>query len=229
MAENYIKEIKSLQPEGPYYLGGYCLGGVIAFEMAQQLKQAGDDISLLAMLETYNIQEIPRTLPSYYKPFHKMQNLKFQLDNLLLSKSKERFKFFKEKVTLEISRHKIKISIIFSRIAGKLTGRSGLRYQHLLIDNVNDRAQVDYKPKIYDGKVTLFNPKKYFAGLNDKYFGWSKLAKKGVEINNIDVNPRGILNEPFVQVLADKLSKKIDEAYNNSAGIQTDSIKNGLD
>ena len=151
------------------------------------------------------------------------------MGNLFLSKSDDRYKYFKEKTTLEINRYKIKIYIFFSRIAGKLYGRSGLRYQHLLIDKINDRAQADYKPSIYDGKVTLFNPKKYFAGFNDQYFGWGKLAQKGVEINNMDVNPRGILNEPFVQVLADKLRKKIDEAYNNFAGIQADSIKNGLD
>jgi len=45
----------------------------------------------------------------------------------------------------------------------------------------------------------------------------------------MNVNPRGILNDPFVKELTDKLRQKIDEAYNNSVGIRADSIKNGLD
>ena len=229
MAESYIKEIKSVQPVGPYYIGGYCLGGIIAFEIAQQLKQAGDNVAIIAMIETYNLNHRPGEIPFLLRLLHNFQNIYFQMCNLFLSKSSERYKYFKEKTTIEISRYKIKINIFFSRIAGKFNGKRGLRYQHLLIDKINDRAQADYKPSIYDGKVTLFNPKKCFAGFNDQYYGWDKLAEKGVEINNMDVNPRGILNEPFVQVLADKLKKKIDEAYNNSVGIYADSIKNGLD
>jgi len=216
MAENYIKEIKSVQPEGPYYLGGYCLGGTIALEIAQQLKQQGDEIALLAMLETYNIQEIPSTMPSYYKLLHKIQNLKFYLDNLLLSKSKDRYKFFKKKATVEWSRYKIKINITFSTLSKKLNLNNGLNYHHLLIDKVNDRAHFEYKPKVYNGKITLFRPEKHFAGLNDLYFGWGKYALKGVEILNMPVKPRGCLNEPFVRLLAEKLRKELENANTKS-------------
>jgi len=52
MAAYYIAEIKSVQPEGPYYLGGHSFGGLVAFEMAQQLQRAGDEIGLLAVLDT---------------------------------------------------------------------------------------------------------------------------------------------------------------------------------
>src|SRR5207245_7945702 len=37
MAAHYLDEIRTVQPEGPYFLGGFCLGAVISFEMAQQL------------------------------------------------------------------------------------------------------------------------------------------------------------------------------------------------
>lgn len=54
MAEEYIKAIRSVQPHGPYYLGGFSGGGVVAFEMCQQLTRAGEEIGLLALLDAYN-------------------------------------------------------------------------------------------------------------------------------------------------------------------------------
>ena len=53
MAAHYIKELRELQPEGPYFIGGRSLGGMVAFEMAQQLKAQGQTIGLLALLDTY--------------------------------------------------------------------------------------------------------------------------------------------------------------------------------
>jgi thioesterase domain-containing protein/acyl carrier protein len=52
MAAQYIEAIRSVQPVGPYRLGGYSAGGLIAFEMAQQLKQTGTQVTLLAMIDT---------------------------------------------------------------------------------------------------------------------------------------------------------------------------------
>ena len=46
MAELYIQEIRSVQPHGPYYLGGYCLGGTVAYEMAQRLTSEGEQVAL---------------------------------------------------------------------------------------------------------------------------------------------------------------------------------------
>jgi len=50
-AARYLDEIRTVQPEGPYLLGGICLGGVIAFEMAQQLQTQGQAVALLALIE----------------------------------------------------------------------------------------------------------------------------------------------------------------------------------
>ncbi len=57
MAAHYIREIKKIQPKGPYYIGGRCLGAYIALEMASQLKRQGETIALLAVLDSYWIPE----------------------------------------------------------------------------------------------------------------------------------------------------------------------------
>ena len=53
MAAHYIKEIRTVQPQGPYFLGGYSLGGLIAYEMAHQLSAKGEEVALVALLDTY--------------------------------------------------------------------------------------------------------------------------------------------------------------------------------
>jgi thioesterase domain-containing protein/acyl carrier protein len=49
MAGAYLAEVRAVQPRGPYYLGGYCLGALVAFEMAQQLVAQGEEVALLAL------------------------------------------------------------------------------------------------------------------------------------------------------------------------------------
>ncbi|WP_333299216.1 AMP-binding protein [Microcoleus sp. AT13-A6] len=51
----YIQEIRTVQPEGPYLLGGLCIGGNIAFEIAQQLKKLGQQVSLVIMIDSRNL------------------------------------------------------------------------------------------------------------------------------------------------------------------------------
>lgn len=63
MAAHYIKEIRAVQPEGPYFLGGYSLGGVIGYEMAQQLSAGGEEVALVALLDTYPGNATPETHP----------------------------------------------------------------------------------------------------------------------------------------------------------------------
>ena len=51
MAAEYLKSLRTVQPEGPYLLGGFCGGGIIAFEMAQQLRDQGQEVDLLVLIE----------------------------------------------------------------------------------------------------------------------------------------------------------------------------------
>jgi thioesterase domain-containing protein/acyl carrier protein len=52
MAAHYVREIRARQPTGPYLLGGYCLGGLVAFEMARQLVEAGESVPLLMIIDS---------------------------------------------------------------------------------------------------------------------------------------------------------------------------------
>src|SRR5204862_1758864 len=51
-ARRYLTEIRAIQPSGPYLVGGFSFGGLVAFEMACRLQAAGEQVALLAILET---------------------------------------------------------------------------------------------------------------------------------------------------------------------------------
>jgi len=53
MVTTYLAEIRAVQPEGPYFLGGYSLGGLIAYEMARQLQAQGQDVASLVVIDAY--------------------------------------------------------------------------------------------------------------------------------------------------------------------------------
>lgn len=78
-AAYYIEQIRSVQPEGPYYLAGYSIGGLMAYEMAQQLVAQGEEIALLALLDptppygAIGLRRLVKKLPRNYFPIFAIQ------------------------------------------------------------------------------------------------------------------------------------------------------------
>jgi thioesterase domain-containing protein len=218
MASHYIKEIESLQPEGPYQLGGYCLGGLIAFEMARQLLSRGQKVGFLALLETYNFNS-SKDFPRYYGLIYKIQNWKFHLENLMSLNTNDKKKYFSKKLKTEYQRMKMSMEIGLSNKLKFLKRKFNLHYYHLPISEVNHKAEYLYEPKVYQGRVILFRPKKFFAGLDNPLFGWKGLAAQGIEVRLLPFNPRAMLVEPFVKKLAFEIStcleKSLEKAISN--------------
>ncbi len=75
MAEDYIKLIRAVQPEGPYFVGGLSNGGVIALEVAQQLSKQGQPVALVSMFDTAG--------PDYYKLLPPIPRLFSTIDYVL--------------------------------------------------------------------------------------------------------------------------------------------------
>ena len=74
IASDYLREIKRIQPQGPYLLGGYCMGAMVAFEMVQQLREQGEIVLKLVMVEGLN----PLTVAQ--KTFHNQQKLDREIE-----------------------------------------------------------------------------------------------------------------------------------------------------
>ena len=209
MAARYIEEIRQVQPHGPYYFGGYCLGGTLSFEMAKQLEAVGEKVNLVAMFETFNIQANPAVMTKKYQLIHKVQNLWFHARNVLELDTKGKMAFLREKASVSLGRMQSKWQAFTAkRRQGEQIDEADM--PHVILDKINDKAQEDYMPDWYNGRIDLFRPKKDFVGNEDPEFGWHGLAGE-IKVFRLDVNPRGMLVEPYVQQLATILRQTIDE------------------
>ncbi|MHB8412154.1 MAG: thioesterase domain-containing protein [Candidatus Acidiferrales bacterium] len=209
MAALYIKEIRRTQPHGPYFLGGYCMGGTIAFEVAQRLQADGEHIALLALFDTTDWSKIPA--PSLWgKSYRGVQRLMFHAANFLRLNSQGKAKFFSEKA--RAFRNRIPVwrgmflarfdkhpcaSISESRVSGQIW-------------RANDLACVNYVPKSYTGVLTDFRPIKQYRMYDQPNAKWNLLAQGSHEVVVLPVYPAGMLLDPFVEHLAVALRKCID-------------------
>ncbi|WP_327351860.1 non-ribosomal peptide synthetase [Streptomyces sp. NBC_01304] len=59
IARLYLSEVRAVQPEGPYYLGGWCMGGMVSYEMARQLEAAGEEVGMLTIISASIDDPVP--------------------------------------------------------------------------------------------------------------------------------------------------------------------------
>jgi thioesterase domain-containing protein/non-ribosomal peptide synthetase component F len=208
MASLYANEIRRVQPHGPYHLGGYCTGGTVAYEMAQQLRAQGEEVALLALFDTMNWCNIPSDT-AWRKVRHIGQRIRFHGKNFLLLNTSEKKKFFDEKVKVLRSRSTVWKGMIFGRFLAKESGNKAESVVLAEMWQINDRACVVYQAKSYEGVVTDFRPMRQYAKYSPAEGDWSRLALGGHEILTLPVYPAGMLLEPFVKHLADALKTTI--------------------
>lgn len=142
MAAEYIKEIKAIQPNGPYLIGGECFGGFVAHSMACQLKEHGDAVSKLVLLDTDRIwlgKEISIRLYDYLRDIKRIA---------LATYRSLRYPDFSRETLRRIGE---KALILFFPIVKSLREKRYLelgsrKYVSLLLH---------YRPKRYDGKTLL--------------------------------------------------------------------------
>jgi acyl-CoA synthetase (AMP-forming)/AMP-acid ligase II/thioesterase domain-containing protein len=189
MAATYVKEMRSLQPEGPYQLGGFCYGGELAIEMAQLLHAQGQRTGMLAIIYTY--------LPGAVRIAGLRQRIRYHVEKFM-----ERS--FKEKINYMLARVRNVLGRMIRKIVPTLSRQ--------LIE-VSQEATV-YFPKYYPGKVTLFRPMERDEGFYyDPKMGWEGLTDE-MDLYDIPGNKSMIFQSPNVQVLAEHLKDCLDHSTN---------------
>jgi amino acid adenylation domain-containing protein len=217
MAAQYIQEIKRVQPHGPYSLGGYCLGGIVALELAQQLTSSGEKVGTVIMLDTYNnsVVSLSRTLLFLSTPFRLLQNAWFHGVNLMTIRAQDRRKFSREKMDIASARLGIRLRVAFSSLHA-VARRSypdypTHSYPHLIVKKVNDQAAARYVPEHYSGHVALIRPKGHFIGYGSPTLGWDGVIED-LQVYQLSVSPKGMLIEPFCRELAATLELCLRDA-----------------
>ncbi|WP_244512575.1 type I polyketide synthase [Roseovarius nanhaiticus] len=203
-AADYIAEMRREQPEGPYYLAGFSGGGIIAFEIAQQLRRAGASVGMLALLDTplpqrpalgrgdralIKAQELRRKGPRYFA------------------------EWAKDRLSWELSKR---------RVAAPEDALGS--FNNSAIEEAFRAAAAAYQPKIWDGPVTLFRPAldRYWRGLGGAWIsaareyvlpdnGWARLCPQ-LDVIEVPGDHDSMVLVPNVAVLANHVTALAAEA-----------------
>ncbi len=208
MAIHYAEEILQERPEGPYILGGYCMGGTVALETAQQLRSRGHEVALVAMFETYNWDCLKKD-SKFEDAIFFIQKLDFHARNILMLDWSEKKLFFGEKFA-ELKR----------RIQMK-TGRKSAPVETTELDpatqgavdklwKINDDAALEYVPDEYDGYMLQVRPKKGYRKYTHPGVNFETVNESNMHYETLPVYPAGMMVEPFVEQLAQELNKHIN-------------------
>jgi thioesterase domain-containing protein/acyl carrier protein len=219
MARNYVADLKERQPEGPYILGGYCFGGNVAYEMARQLKEQGDEVALVALISASPPNSKYETTEFSWSPvwmFKFARNAGLWLQSFLTRwDADERRNFIRWKSRL--LRKKVAGLLGFSRgpkpaaDVDKVIDLNAVGDDQRRLWDDHMRSLILHHPKSYDGKVVLFRSAEhlFFCSFDEKC-GWDELVDD-VTVKVVPGDHGRVLEEPFVAAVANELRKTLDE------------------
>ena len=213
MAAHYINEMRFVQPRGPYLLGGRSFGGIVAFEMACQLQDEGEEVGLLAVLDTYPVGYYklrPGINARALRRRRFVRKMRCHLDNLSRLSSREKVKYILAKLHYAPAKVKHQLWKRVFRLFEKLN--QPLPAKLRIVQQFNFLAAYNYTPRLYHGRVSLFSATGDLTAANDLQEGWCALASLGVEVHEIPGDHINIIKEPHVGALAETLTACLDRA-----------------
>jgi thioesterase domain-containing protein len=208
MAERYIEEIVKYDPEGPYFICGFCYGGVLAFKVASLMKELGHNVAMLVMMDSASknvIKKKPRSRHNIFQEIIiRLKDTREQLKPyppvkkiiMIFYKIKRFFiyvyGFYTTKLYWIASKHNIRPLIALSR------GNGALGY-----------AYNKYKPKHYDGKLHYIKAtERKKPNENEKY--WARFADE-FELFKMKSDHNGIIKGENARILVQYLTEIMED------------------
>ena len=202
MAVRYVKEIRTFQPDGPYYLLGASFGGLVAYEMAQQLLSQGQKIAFLGLLNT--------DCPVYSLGKKFICHLGHLRQRGVLNYSRAVAESVRRRLYLNDG------SSDREQLNSEVQSLVPQQADDALVQTVAAifEAEQEYVPAIkrYPGKITLFWANDAPRDFEDNRPAWQKVAAGGLEIHVVPGSHTKMREEPHVQTLVEKLRPCLEKA-----------------
>ena len=194
IAARYLSEVQAVQPRGPYLLGGLSFGGLVAFEMAQQLKRQGEETALIALLDTKIIWETNEEAhdPTRHRKRMAEMNLGQKAWYLVGGVWRRAYR--------KVRHWRVQMSL---RAFHKLP--KNLRQFHFF--PLFAQAARDYEPQQYAGEAILISEK---GEQEAQEAEWFPLIDGEVESHEIPVGHFDLVKEPHVATLTGYLNEAFD-------------------
>jgi thioesterase domain-containing protein/acyl carrier protein len=209
MAADYLREIRALQTEGPYMLGGFSGGGITAFEMAHQLLAQGEEVGLLAMLDTPAGREMRPT---------RAERLLIHAQRLRRGGAGYIGRWARNRLRWELER-------LERRIRPGTRDLAPAEFRSAQIEAAFREALDHYAFPVYSGKIVLFRPPLDTAHplpkgrvassqrlILDSHNHWKPFVRGGIDLYVVPGDHDSMVLEPNVRVLAEKLRACLEDA-----------------
>jgi amino acid adenylation domain-containing protein len=186
MACHYVAAIRARQPAGPYFLGGQCFGGIVAFEMARQLRGQGAAVALLAILDTLG------------PPHEKARGVGVRISDAARATARSLAHWLRPGLRTShrpTAPHEVWVARVFSA------------------HRVARQSYVPDSP--FDGTISFFRTRDTKL-TTDRRAAWSRLTSQPLRVIEVPGQhfreQDGFLFEPHVRVLADRLTECLAQA-----------------
>lgn len=199
-ATHAIHLIRSVQPKGPYILGGHCVYGALAFEAARQLQTMGETTTLVALFDSW--------APGYREDMSPLDRKlrQFKIDTVEHMKRLEQYR------RGEVGLDAIVRKPILRRLG--LLGREPApeKSSDLVFDDVVTDAAKTYRPAPYDGDVILFRSQETLRGrLFDDLMGWGPLVSGNLVKVEVDSAHQDMFRDRPARAIAAVLRARLDD------------------
>lgn len=201
----YLAQIRTIQVQGPYLLSGYCFGGIVAYEMAQQLKEAGEEIELLCLFDTDNPSVAPRYL-----------SLSERASRNWNEDASQSWAGRVGKLSGRLSEGIVnKVKAKTEKAAASVAASTGLevnsKLHTVIIREAHEKAMREYTPRDYTGDVVLFTAADQGDGVDyPPHLGWEGFVKGDLRLVTIPGEHLTIFQEPHVTEFARHLEEVLD-------------------
>jgi len=204
IAARLLEDVRKVQPEGPYHFAGFCIGGIVAYEMAQQLAASGESVGLLSLIGTWPPDSVE--------------------DKLATSKSAQKLAFLRDGVTRHLNAMREqprgqrlaylmkKAGIIVEMVARRDVYRGETEVlQQDWVSGINRHAAASYSPEPYSGDIVLVIPDSQSpAADRDPRLTWRNLVAGTSTVIRLPGDDSGaLLRPPHAEMLADVLAKRL--------------------
>ncbi len=214
IAAHYVAEILKHNPCGPYAVAGYSFGGLIAFEMAKQLKAQGKEIALLGMFDTIVQPYITKNMDTrnFTQKFgDRFKKTTWDIGNFIKNPGPNyEYRAFNLKKRIERWKYKKNENKQVQNTEVDVLGK---------VDRANGKAYENYKITPYDGDIHLFRAKEKRFYLKDfKFLGWSPYARK-IIVNEVGGDHVKLFNGKDGEDFAKILQRCLDEQFGEDSNV----------
>ncbi|MDY7092226.1 MAG: amino acid adenylation domain-containing protein [Acidobacteriota bacterium] len=220
IAAEYLEQIREVQPEGPYYLGGGSFGGIVAFEMGRQLLAAGEEVALVALLDTIRpVRQEEFTDADYTAEILGLTRELAEEHGVPLTLTHEEL----EEQPREDQLRALLAFLKGYRLIAPEVGFDWIR--RLMAGHISRvRAALFYEAKLFPGPLTLFKADEYSAQYLedlsetarryavDPTLGWQELSPEPVVMHHIPGTHASMYRPPNVGELAQHLAAALERA-----------------